>query len=1361
MRQAVTLVLSLIIFVGVFFFFTKIQSDRRLEGEEKDHGTSDAMQALLFWSNSRAYPNKDIPADKYYRAFQNAKLKHREITSTLTAGSTWDPIGPLNLQGRALSVALNPMNPNTVYVGTASGGLWRSYTGGLTGDWQRVKLGYPALGISAIVIDPTDTNVIYTGTGEVYQYQRANGGVAIRTMRGSYGIGILKTIDGGLTWSKSLDWSYSGQTGIQALRMNPINHGTIWAATTEGIYRSVDAGGSWGSVYPANMAEDIVINPLDTSKILASIGDMSTSVILLTTDGGSIWNTSPFETMHTYSGKTLLEMYGANPNIVFASAADSTIDNGALYRTSDFGVSWTKLYTPINLYQVQGWYSHFVAVHPADSSQIVYASVNTIKSIDGGSTFQAHGAGYGGGNYGDNHGFAHHPTNPNILYIVNDDGVYRSSDFGSTFTSVGYGMQTGQFYNGFSGSMTDSLLAIGQCQDHIPGYRYLGSNAWDHGSVTDEVGWTAIDQSNDNIMYADNRNGQYIYKSIDRGATFSWIGSFEYLGSGGWNSPFVLSPANTSVLYLGDIHIHKSINGGSSWSTTNGGSPLDGNTALSMAISPTSPDTVYVGMAPVATRAHVFRTTNGGTAWQDITGTLPDRYPMDLAVNPQNSKTVYAAFGGFGTGHLYKSIDAGTTWSDVTGSLPDVPTTAVVVDPLDSNLVYAGNDLGVYVSTNGGSSWAGFNDGLPDAVIVADLSISPSNRTLRVVTHGNGVWERKLLPGLPSGYFDYKASAFTFPIDGFHYQIGTTIPALRASFQNLSAQAQTDSFNVRFQILHGNSLLYADTRRIKALSFGENRLVTFNGVFSPPDTGYYTLEAITLTSDMNAHDDTLRGAILVVVPSTISGAEVSKIYSPYTEILGGSPGPSGDDVQSSASIPFDFKYDGNTYNSVQMSTNGWLELGTGTPGSLHGLSTASQLGGFFRFAQADTERPTKVLGPWWTDLSTNGAVGQITYATVGAPPNRVFVVQWKHILAYYDPGSTSTYLNFQVRLYETTNLIDLCYGPVSVGSFPSYATGATIVMKDYLGGDYRYYDFTKPGTGFAGDIFSNLSPITNWPGTDSCYRINTNIYTANVFAVSNRWNMVSIPLIIPGPANALKTIMFPSALTPAYRYAGHYIAEDTLRPGRGYWLKFSGTQTIAVVGQPFTADSFDVVPSWNLIGSISSPVAVSSITSSPGGMVSSHFFEYNAGYAFADTLRPGKAYWVKVNNFGKIVLSSSPSVALAQRLRMTLTSETPPPPPDESPVRSAALPSKFQLEQNYPNPFNPSTVISYELPSDSRVELKIYDMLGQEVATLVDGEQSAGYKSVRFIATDIPSGVYFYRVKAGEFTDIKKMLLLK
>ncbi len=605
-----TVSLSLLVFLLLFFIHS---SPVPLERESDP---SDAMKSLDLWTTSRAYPFADIPADRYFDAYLGAKRMKKETETFSTVPSPWALLGPTNVAGRTIGIAINPLNPATIYAGIAAGGLWRSRTGG--GSWQRVVTGFPVLGVNSIAISPADTNTMYIGTGEVYRYSGSTGGIVIRATRGSYGIGILKTTDAGTSWTRSLDWTYNQERGVQAIRINPANAQTVFAATSEGVYRSTNAGATWEMVLNVLLAEDIAINPADTALVLASCGNFASTGagVYRSTDGGSTFSQVPG--LPNFTGKGLLEIYGANPWSVYASLADtsigsSSIGTGSLWKSTNFGATWTLLSSE-SIYGVQGWYSQFVAVNPVDSTTLVRGAQNLYRSTNGGiSSFSASGG------WADFHNYAHHPTNPNILYIVDDGGVWRSSNFGSTFQSVNTGLVTSQFYNGFSCSAQDSLRALGQVQDHF-GYMYTGSLVWPGGGV-DEIGWTAINQSNDNIMYAGDRGGGSIYKSVNRGGSFSNSSSGIAGGVSCWNTPFVISKSNPNCLYFGRSIIFKTTNGGTNWSATNGGAPLDGNPALSMAVAPTNQDTVFVGTVPgTGRRTYLSAPQMGESIWTDITG---------------------------------------------------------------------------------------------------------------------------------------------------------------------------------------------------------------------------------------------------------------------------------------------------------------------------------------------------------------------------------------------------------------------------------------------------------------------------------------------------------------------------------------------------------------------------------------------------------------------------------------------------------------------------------------------------------------------------------------------------------------------
>jgi hypothetical protein len=191
-----------------------------------------------------------------------------------------------------------------------------------------------------------------------------------------------------------------------------------------------------------------------------------------------------------------------------------------------------------------------------------------------------------------------------------------------------------------------------------------------------------------------------------------------------------------------------------------------------------------------------------------------------------------------------------------------------------------------------------------------------------------------------------------------------------------------------------------------------------------------------------------------------------------------------------------------------------------------------------------------------------------------------------------------------------------------------------------------------------------------------------------------------------------------------------------------------------------------------MIGTISDAVSVSSITTNSPGLRTGEFFEYTPiGYDVANTLMPFKGYWVKANESGALIFNSdgaNPAKASQSRIRIVPSSELPPPPPGDATRTVPEIPKAYALEQSYPNPFNPTTTINYALPVESKVRLTMYNLLGQPVATLVDGIQPAGYNSVEWNASNCASGVYFYRIEATgvsspgkAFMDVEKTILIK
>ncbi|HMD14093.1 MAG TPA: SdrD B-like domain-containing protein, partial [Bacteroidota bacterium] len=284
-------------------------------------------------------------------------------------------------------------------------------------------------------------------------------------------------------------------------------------------------------------------------------------------------------------------------------------------------------------------------------------------------------------------------------------------------------------------------------------------------------------------------------------------------------------------------------------------------------------------------------------------------------------------------------------------------------------------------------------------------------------------------------------------------------------------------------------------------------------------------------------------------------------------------------------------------------------------------------------------------------------------------------------------------------------------------------------------------------------------------------RVTFSLSSINVaMNITSTWNLVSLPVKVQ---NDTLSKLFPTRTSNAFAYNGSgYVITNQLNAGTGYWLKFVSATSDTLSGLPLPADTIAVADGWNLVGSLSTILPISSITSNPPGMVTSNFFGYNGSYKTSDTIYPGKGYWIKVNQSGTLILSAGNSDLPAEKgsttyIRIMPTSELPPPPPKADETQNQ-LPKEFALEQNYPNPFNPTTTLRYTLPTNSKVTFKVYDVLGQVVATLVNDVVSAGYQSAEWNASDVASGIYFYRIEATSisnpsktFTQVKKMLLLK
>ncbi|MFN3561802.1 MAG: T9SS type A sorting domain-containing protein [Chloroherpetonaceae bacterium] len=730
-----------------------------------------AGAAFEWWYGQRAYPNELIDYKKFEQAYQYSKS---ELVALRSPDSTvWQSLGPNNVGGRTRAIAIHPLHPDTMWAGAASGGLWKSTTAGAGANaWQYVETGFPSVSVSAIAIDTTNPNVMYIGTGEFRRYNQP-GMVGTPGARATYGIGILKSTDGGNTWSQTgLNWSLEEYKAIQRIVINPKNSQTLYTATSDGVYKSTNGGATWTLSLNVPAAMDIVINPIDTSVLYAACGQLNTAPnpgLYKTTDAGATWTKLSGGLPTTNFGRTALALYAAPRFIGYTEVVYAGIGHAqtrgvhGVYRTTNGGTTWT-LQSTEQYAASQSWYDNAIAVHPENPNIVFASGLDFYKSTDGGTTLVRKSQWYAyfqgvvepGGEEGspvyahaDHHAIVFHPFNPNRMFLATDGGIFETTDGGETFRGRNGGYQTTQIYNGFASSLSDSNLAYAGLQDNGT-LKYEGTRAWNKVFGGDG-GWCAINAQNTQTAYL-----EYVYLDIYRttngGAT--WTSATNGIEGGSSNAnfiaPFIISPSNPNILYAGATKIFKTTDGGLNWFATNNNQAINGNRTSAMAISWTNPDTLYAatGTSTATTSnglCEVFFSSNGGATWVNRTQPgMPDRYPTDLYVDPRDSKIAYLTYSGYGNPHIYKTTNAGETWQDISSNLPDIPVQCVALDGDFPDDVYIGTDLGVYRRLNGGV-WELWDQGMPTAMIL-DLQFSRPNRTMRAATFGNGVYERKLRP---------------------------------------------------------------------------------------------------------------------------------------------------------------------------------------------------------------------------------------------------------------------------------------------------------------------------------------------------------------------------------------------------------------------------------------------------------------------------------------------------------------------------------------------------------------------------------------------------------------------------------------
>ena len=794
MKKPVALLVLMIVWLGGILltpsgkaFLSSLEKEQEYEHEEEEEKETGIDKQLQSWFQARAYPDPYYLNDKFLKGWQQAqalkKMNEDRNRNSRILSSTWISIGPNNsIGGRILSIAIDPNNSNNLMVGSASGGIWKSVNAG--SSWSSVKTGLPVLGVPAITYHPTNSNIIIAGTGEVYRIDTSNIGFNVWKARGTYGTGIIRSTNGGATWTNVFNKTFPDLFGVQKIKFDPNNSSIVYACTTQGMFKSTDEGATWSTtpVLSKIYVSDLAINPSNSNIMVAAVGNLvnSDKGIYRTVDGGATWTkvtTGGFPT-----GMMGYTTFGyINSSLLYASVGMTDNGENELYMSTDFGQNWIAK-SGSHHSQYQFWCAHAIAVNPTNANEIIMGGVSYYRyTSTSTSSSTGSAAALSSSIHSDVHDIEYVQGSGTTFYIACDGGVYKTTNNGSTFSAMNTGLGAVQFYAsiGVSTNSSNPNAIVGGLQDN--GVWYYNGTSWTK-QLGGDGGSCIITPGNDNVVLACNDALTVNKSTTGASGTFSKVlGSWAFVADDrtAFMAPIGISKSDPTRMYAASDNLHVSSSSGSSWtnaSYSTASQYIDAKykTAITLAVSPTNKDKLYISTSPFSQKTDntlningtpgVFRCINGGAAtpvFTSIKTGLPDRFVMDFAINPTNDNIVFAVVGGYGTPHIYYTSDGGNTWAarGAFGILPDVPFNAIYIDPVNPNYVYAGSDLGVYVSPDQGLNWYDFSNGLPDVTQVMDIQMTPDNQML-IATHGRGAFRSAKASGaLPVNIISFTGAA--------------------------------------------------------------------------------------------------------------------------------------------------------------------------------------------------------------------------------------------------------------------------------------------------------------------------------------------------------------------------------------------------------------------------------------------------------------------------------------------------------------------------------------------------------------------------------------------------------------------------
>jgi len=715
-----------------------------------------------FWTQ-RIYPFSELPAGALVRMQEMRAQMTRSFAASLGAApltGSWRSIGPNGLWdagggffgtsggldiGR-ISAIVPPVTPGgPMYVATATGGVWRSKNNGLS--WTPLTDNECGLQTGAVAVDPVNPLLVYAGTGE------ANAG--------SLGCGVLRSTNGGTSWTTSstsgIQVSGGGVINFYTIVVDPSTAGSPSSIllgglnfnTPGGIARSTNGGATWSLVTSAQVGgvTSIVAHPTQAGTYYAGARfapAASGRGVYRSTDIGATWSQLPALPVQDANaiGRVEVAVSKAQPNSVWALVGNRTNQRLlGLFRWDASTNQWTQLaaagVVSSNTFRgdfgAQSSYDLALAVDPRDAQRIFLAGVRAYRSSDGGATFQPMAMDV----HSDWHAIVFDRVNPDIIWAGTDGGVFLSTDGGASWVSRSVGLTITQFYPGVAIHPVTGRI-IGGAQDNGTAF-YSGSVFWDGYAGTGDGGYNAINYNNPAIQWYTsywNCQGSGTGACIFRRngvLTSSRISGIVAADRAQFIPPLIMDPITPTKLYFGTHRLYRTTDE-SSWSPISSDLTGGSGTITTISVSPADTNTIYVGTSD----GRVQVTRDGGTTFTLATG-LPNRFVTRVAAHPTDPLRAVITVSGFGVPHVWETTDAlATPVRSIAGNLPDAPTN-VGMYIADQSVIVVGTDVGVYQTSNGGTTWTLGPAGLPN-VIVQDLVYQPAANLLVAATYGRGMF---------------------------------------------------------------------------------------------------------------------------------------------------------------------------------------------------------------------------------------------------------------------------------------------------------------------------------------------------------------------------------------------------------------------------------------------------------------------------------------------------------------------------------------------------------------------------------------------------------------------------------------------